>query len=242
MEHEEIPIQRRLMEMRNSDDRKRWIDFWRFSSVVAMAINLVGCAASIGLPTARESAAISAGEKTIVLLRLECTVQNQPYEPFRHSLGAEFNIGLGLGSFETGGRPKFIDTLRFLSPESRREGWTYFVLSPNIYYLAVYPPRRTDVTTHAERMQRAPRWRIDVPPNAKLVYVGTLRLADESNQWISLTFPQTAGQIPVSNEQELASKLLATHFPGMGELQVVLIKPYEGEPIILRSPLPAPAR
>jgi hypothetical protein len=150
MEHE------RLMEMRSSDDRKRWIDFWRFSSVLAMAINLVGCAASIGLPTARESAAMSAGEKKIVLLRLECTVQNQPYEPFRPSLGAEFNIGLGLGSFETGGRPKFIDTLRFLSPESRREGWTYFVLPPNIYYLAVYPPRRTDVTTHAEECKELP--------------------------------------------------------------------------------------
>jgi hypothetical protein len=212
--------------------------------MLALIIQLVGCA-STGLPSARERRAMSVGDKAIVLLKVECTIENQqPYEPFSSSMVAD-NISFGLGSFETGGEPKQSETLRFLSPESRHTGWTYFVLPQGTYYLAVYPPRRTDLSTYQRSLENAPLWRIDVPENAKLVYAGTLHLTGDSDRLLfegRIMRSIWGGQATVTNDHELARRLFAEYLPEMGEVQVVLMQRHEGGPIILRSPLPAPTK
>lgn len=219
--------------------RRRGVGVLRLLIVSVFISCLAGCA-STGLPTATEKTAISAGEKAIVLLRVECAIENQtPYEVFGN-LVTDDNVSFGLGTFETGGEPKRREIPRFLSPESRQRGWTYFILEHGTYYLSVYPPRRTDVFTYERGLKNAPRWRIDVPRNARLVYAGTLRFTGESD-WLLfggriLRSIQT-DTMSVADDEELARKLLIEHFPGLGEVQAVLLKPHKGT-IILHSPLP----
>ena len=215
----------------------------RLLSVFVFISHLVGCA-STGLLTAKERTAVGADEKAIVLLRVDCTIENQqPYEAFSHSL-VDDNVSFGLGSFETGGEPKRLPLLRFLSPESRKDGWTYFVLPHGIHYLAVYPPRRTDVLTYERELKNAPRWRMDIPPNARLVYAGTLRFTGESTGLLfggRIVRTIRIDDMSVTNDEESARKLLTEEFPEFGEIQILLLRLQQG-PIILRSPLPSPTR
>lgn len=222
---------------------RRGLAILRLMSVCFFVSYLVGCA-STGLPTVKERAAVDAGEKAIVLLRVDCTVENQqPYEAFSHSV-MDDNISFGLGSFETGGEPKRLELLRFLSQESRKDGWTYFVLPHGIHYLAVYPPRRTDVLSYERGLKNAPRWRLDIPPNARLIYVGTLRFTGAS---IPLLFGGRImtsiriDEMSVTNDEEWARRLLTEELPGFGEVQSVLLRLQQG-PTILRSPLPSPIK
>ncbi len=220
--------------------RSRALGFLRILGVSVFVGSLVGCASS-GLPAGKETKAVAAGKTAIVLLRVVCTVESQqPYEAFSHSL-IDDNINFGLGSFETGGEPKRLALLRFLSPESREDGWTYFVIPHGIHYLAVYPPRRTDHLTYERGLTNAPRWRMDIPPNARLVYVGTLRIGGESSQLPLGGRIMNSDDMSVTNDEERARKLLTEAFPGFGEVQTVILRLQRG-PTILRSPLPPSAR
>jgi len=176
-----------------------------------------------------------------VLLRVQCTIENQqPYEAFSYSL-MDDNISFGLGSFETGGEPERSTLLRFLSAESRKDGWTYFVLPHGIHYLAVYPPRRTDTFTYEREIRNAPRWRIDIPQDAKLVYVGTLRFTGESDWLLSggrILRSIRIEEMRVTNDEAPAHKLLTEEFSGLGEAQTMLLRLQQG-PTILHSPLPS---
>ncbi len=215
-------------------------NIFRLFSVAIFVSHLAACA-STGLPTVKERTAVGAGEKAIVLLRVQCTIERQqPYEAFSYSL-MDDNISFGVGSFKTGGEPERLALLRFLSPESRKNGWTYFVLPHGIHYLTVYPPRRTDVFTYERGIRNAPRWRIDIPQDAKLVYVGTLRFTGESD-WLlfggRILRSIRIDEMSVTNDEALAHKLLTKEFPGFGEAQTVLLRLQQG-PTILRSPLPS---
>lgn len=220
--------------------QKRGVNIVRLFSAAIFVSCLVGCA-STGLLAVKERTAVGAGEKAIVLLRVQCMIESQQaYEAFSYSL-VDDNINFGLGSFETGGEPERSAPLRFLSAESRKNGWTYFVLPHGIHYLAVYPPRRTDVFTYERGIRNAPRWRIDIPKDAKLVYVGTLRFTGESD-WLlfggRILRSIRIDEMSVTNDEALAHKLLTEEFPGFGEAQTVLLRLQQG-PTILRSPLPS---
>jgi hypothetical protein len=236
--------QRPMTNSRERTARQRIdVNIFRLFSVAIFVSYLAGCA-STGLPTVKERIAVGAGEKAIVLVRVQCKIENQqPYEVFSYSL-MEDNISFGLGSFKTGGEPERLALLRFLSPESRKNGWAYFVLPHGIHYLAVYPPRRTDVFTYERCIRNAPRWRIEIPQDVRLVYAGTLHFTGESD-WLLL-----GGRIlrsiridamSVTNDEELARKLLMEELPGFGEAQTFLLSLQQG-PIILRSPLPLPTK
>lgn len=224
-------------------DQRWWLDILRLLSICVFVSNLVGCA-SIELPTTNERTAVGAGEMAIVLLRVDTTVENQqPYEAFKHSM-TEDNISFGVGSFDTGGEPRRLALMRFLSPESRKDGWTYFALPHGIHYLAAYPPRRTDVWTYERNIKNAPRWRLDIPPNTKLIYAGTLHLTGKSTPLLFGERIMTSIQIDkmsVTNEEVLARKLLTKEFPEFGEVHSALLRLHEGS-TILRSPLPSTIR
>lgn len=231
--------------------QRRGFNIFRLFNVAIFVSHLVGCA-STGMPTVEERTAVGAGEKALVLLRVQCTIEGQqPCEAFGSALLDE-NISFGLGSFETGGEPQPEARQRFLSPESRKNGWTYFVLPHGIHYLAVYPPRRRDAVTYEqpvafmyeERIRKAARWRIDIPPDAKLVYAGTLRFAGESDRLLFGGRRLRSAEIDkvnVANDEELARRLLTEVFPGFGEAQTILLRPQPG-PAILHSPLPSPTK
>ena len=208
-------------------------------SCLALAVHLAGCA-STSPPSATEQASVSAGEKAVVMLRVLCAIEDgRSYEPFGSSL-VDDNVSFAIGSFETGGEPRQTGVLRFLSPESRRDGWTYFILPHGTHYLAVCPPRRTDVFSYDAMVKKLSRYRIDVPRGARLVYAGTLRIEGESEAL--LTGGRIMNEIRSSStriviESSFARELAARHFPDLGALQTVPTRRQEG-PVILSAPLP----
>ena len=206
---------------------------------MAAAACLADCS-STSLPSAVERSSVSSGEMAVVLLRVQCAVEDrQSYQPFGFSM-VEDNISFGLGSFETGGVPDQIGSLRFLSSESRRDGWTYFVLPHGAHYLVVCPPRRTDVFSYDAMVKKLPRYRLDIPRGSKLVYAGTLRLEGESERLLTggrIMTGLRSGDARIVNEQALARELAARHLSGLGELQTVLMRRHEG-PVVLSYPLP----
>lgn len=244
MNRQAIPSQHRRVEVRELGcSRGAWAGLLRILGALALFINPVGCA-SLDVLTATERAGVSAGEKAIVLIRVKCTIDNEPYEPFSFSTVMD-NVSFGLGTFDTMGEPRTVGH-RFLSEESRRAGWTYFVLSPGVYYLAVRPPQRTDWRAYEKMLQAAPRWRIDIPEHAKLIYVGTLDLTGESDPLLlggRIMRSIIAEEATIEREYELASRLLSEHFPDAGEAKTVQMQRWHrGDPIIIRSPLPGSSK
>ena len=204
-----------------------------------------------------ERAAIDAGEKSLVLIRVQCTVDDQPFEPclYRRDdslLSDKIFVGFAMGSFDTFGRPGNT-VVRGLSAESYDDGWVVFVLSPGIYYLQVRGPDSSEVarmgTTdyYARYFPEVPRWRIDVPEGAKWIYAGTLHLAGTVRGTLlfgdRIIDPVKDPDASLSDDRELAGRLLAKHFPDADGIRTILMRKWTpGEPIILRAPLPAPNR
>lgn len=230
---------RNPLEMRNTAQPGRiWTTFQTTLVALAAAILTTGC---VGLPTPTEQSAIVAGKKSLVLLRIEATVRGRPFKPFAGIMVVD-NITLAIGTFRTAGKPEPV-RLRFLSSKSKKEGWTYFVLEPGTYYLAVRPPQSTDAATYDNLWKTAPRWRMDLPANAPAVYVGTMHLAGDG-RWVMFGSRSLesilSSEINTDRDRYLASELLANGCPNVGNMQVVPLKEHRGGPIILHSPLPTP--
>jgi outer membrane protein assembly factor BamE (lipoprotein component of BamABCDE complex) len=192
-----------------------------------------------------EQSAVSVGEKVVVLLNVQCTVDNQPYGAFiKPTFTTEPIFLFGLGSFETFGELRLIGH-RFLSEESRRAGWTYFLLSPGVKYLAVLGPDSSAIAKAGaidsrKYFQEAPRWRIDVPQNVKLIYVGTLQFAGKSDGELLLggkiIRPAISDEASIRDDHGRANSLLSEHFANAGEAKTILMQRWRrGDPIIIRS-------
>jgi len=199
------------------------------------------CTSSMTLKPA-DRARVMAGDKALVLLRLDCRVDGRPYEPFSFTVLMD-NLSFGTGSFDTVGEP--VLTLNgFLSDDSRREGWTFLLLPAGTHYLTVRPPQRSDAITYDRMLKSGPRWRIDVPAGARLVYVGTLSLSGEGD-FLFFGGPILRAideqHLAVRNEQARAARLLAQSFPEAGPMTTRLMQRWhKGDPLIIRSSPPGP--
>lgn len=213
--------------------------------ILSLLVSFVGCA-PLYTPTEAERTAVSAGGKALVLLRIQCTVDEQPYEPFiSPTFTVEPIIALGLGTFATVGEPRYV-VHRFLSDASRQAGWTYFILSPGAYYLAVLGPDSSVSSQMGSAnaqtyLQKTPRWRLDIPEGAGLIYIGTLQLKGKTEGMLlfggKIIRPANGDELVVRNEAELAERLLAEHFPGAGEVKIILMERWRpGDPVIIRTP------
>ena len=231
---------------RDSGDDQRWAGavFLTISGIFFLLGHLVGCT-TLGKVTAIDRAAVIDGGKAVILLNVQCTIDNQPCEAFEPACTTEPIILFGLGSFETVGEPRLAGH-RFLSEASRRAGWTYFLLSPGVYYLAVTGPDSSAISRARSRdsqkyLNEAPRWRIDVPENVKAIYAGTLQLAGKSvGKLLSgrkIVRSANGDEATLRDDHEPANRLLSEHFPDAGEVKTILMQRWrEGEPIIIRSP------
>lgn len=215
----------------------------------ALLVLLFGCAPM--MPTAKEQAALLAGEKSLLVVRVQCMVDGQPFEPCifrRHDslLSDKIHVGFAMGNFDTFGEPGNAD-VRALSEESFDAGWILFVLPPGIYYLYVRGPDSSEVARrgasdyYGDGFRDLPRWRIDVPERAGSIYAGTLHLAGKVRGTLLFgdkIIDPVNGQ-ELSDDRELAARLLAKHFPGTGAIRTILMQRWDpGNPIILRAPLP----
>jgi hypothetical protein len=216
--------------------------------ILAALLTLSGCAFRYGL-VAEEQDAIQAGSQSLALLRVSCSVERNPCECFGE-YGANSDgplLAFGLGSFATAGEPRPVVT-RFLSDSSRAAGWAFFVLPRGVHYLAVAGPLsgvslRTDL---AQLVQEAPRWRIDVPGDSPLIYLGSMKLAglDAGTLMFGAKIVRPApigGAIEIEYEEAPARELLAAHFAPAGEMQTLPLRRWnKGDPIIIRTPVPRP--
>ena len=143
-----------------------------WSALIFAPMLLAACAVTEP-PSAQDVAEVSAGGKTILMFRVVATLDGEPHETFAGSMASD-NVGVALGTFETGGRIRQHEGIRFFSDETRKRGWAYVVTEPGIVYLAFLPPRTTNVIRYAAMFEGAARWRVDAPTDADVVYAGTL--------------------------------------------------------------------
>ena len=199
--------------------------------LVILIFLLSGCATT-GLPSPKNLELINSGKRSVVLLRITCDIDGNPYKVFQSGLTADDPIGFGLGSFETGGKPWFIEP-KFFSDQTRKDGWMYLVLEPGLYYLAVQPPYRYDSSFPTSHL-----WRLDIPPKVRFVYIGTLHLPSIGENLnfgniriLSFIWDNSA----IRNEEDTARKIAAEFLPELQPFKTMLIVKHEG-PIILKTP------
>jgi hypothetical protein len=149
---------------------------------------LTGCGGISGEPpvTADELTSVREGAKAAVVIRIDGEDQDgKALRPFA-TFGA---ITLRIGDEETGGelstvtipgglkkmgKIKYLG--RFLSKESRDDGWLVLFLPPGFYY----------VTLLASKPPVPPPWRVEVPSGVSVIYAGTIYLSAEAENVFSV--------------------------------------------------------
>lgn len=197
---------------------------------------LVGCA-STGVPKGREAADIQEAKKAIVLLRVVAQIGSQNYPPFEYDL-VDSNICFGVGGFDTGGKLRRVEMQKFVSPETRQNGWIYMVLAPGTHYLTVQPPRHTNIFAYMRRFDEPPLWQLDIPQGAKIVYGGTVRIDGFGSPLITGGYwmSEIAYKSVDGNDQERANILSAEYFSELGVPKVSLLQTFGGGPLRFQTP------
>ena len=178
------------------------------------------------LPTGKERSSILREKKTIVLIRIKYDLEDGtlrgPFEGF----GYPKVINIGLSSFLVGGKVKPVPH-RFLSPETRKQGWMFLILKPGIHYIVVFGSQTSDLYTWMSDIRYAPRFRVNIPKNKPLVYIGTLYLHCQSRYVLfgekSCDFFDRR-RIVVQNEESLAEKLTTEYLSDFGPPQTLLMQ------------------
>ena len=226
-------------------------------SMLFLLFQIAGCAEMVGLPRAQEQDAIRSGKQAIVLIRVELELELVKAEGLFTRFGTnvidgrlfgpnddrlpEWTFTVGLGTFETAGNPN-LSKDRLLSEATRRTGWRYFMLAPGSYYLSV----KGRVSYVGHEKDREERWRMDVPAGSRAVYAGSIRFSGKGEILAFgdiriLSFNQVDAQ--VSDESELAARLLADYLPDVGPPTTIPLHRWQpGDTIILRAPVPGPTK
>jgi len=178
--------------------------------------------------------------KSIVLVHIRCTVDNAPDYSHGNATGCSRLVGIGDAGFESGGLLRAMRN-RFVSTQAQDEDWAYFERPPGTYYVAVAGPDSgpawVDVTQGPP--ERMFHYRIDVPEQAGVVYVGTLELTGTVTG--KMTFgvphvePRNADALPVVDERDGAVAVAAEHFADK-PFETALMTPWQtGQPLVLRG-------
>ena len=201
---------------------------------IILAILLSSCTTTV-LPSAKDYDLINSEKRSIVVIRIICKAEGESYEVFRHAVSDD-NIGLALGGFETGGKLRR-KIPAHLSSQTRKDGWLYFVLEPGFHYLAVQPPRRSDIWSYENSFNSAPLWRLDIPPQTGIVYAGTLHIPIIKQKMLfgGLSIKSfITDSIVVIDDEDAARKIAADFFPELETFKTMLMVKHEG-PIILKN-------
>jgi len=202
---------------------------------VILVIMLSGCTTTV-LPSAKDYELLNSGKRSVVLIRIICEGEGEFYEVFRHAVSDD-NIGLALGGFETGGKLRQ-KIPAHLSSQTRKDGWLYYVLEPGFHYLAVQPPRRTDVWSYENSFNSALLWRLDIPPQTGIVYAGTLHIPIIKQKMLfgGLSIKSfIKDSIVVLDDEDAARKIATDFFPELEAFKTILMVKHDG-PIILKTP------
>jgi hypothetical protein len=181
--------------------------------------------------TRDEELSIQKGDRVLVLLRMTAVVEGVSHD---HALQ---DVSIGLGSFDTVGEVTRIDT-RCLSEETREQGWLFFIVEPEVYYLAFGGGTKGTAIRTCSALQTAQKWRIDIPENASSVYIGTvhIRCRNVPIFFFLRNYCDIIDEVVVVNEEEVAREVVADHVPGIGRPETVLLRSHDSPTIILRVP------
>jgi hypothetical protein len=226
---------------RLSQAKHLFLPLIKYLLIAISLIQWTGCATT-GLPDKHELIGINAGKKAIVLLRITCEIDAEAWEPFQSSTIDE-NITFAIGGFDTGGKILPLEFQQFLSSETRKQGWTYFLLEPGIYYLGLQSPRSPSWIP-LEKFKIVPNWRFDIQDGVPSFYIGTLHLTGKGKKtyWVGLNFKKIgirsieSYEVDIRNEYEMAEKIIKEVFPGFAPPQLSIIQKQEGDTIHLRTP------
>jgi len=212
-------------------------------SVLLLAfIGLCANCAFNRLPSSDERSKILAGQRAIVLVRITAEMlDGTPVSAFPTNFMSD-NVNIGLGTFDTGGELELVESPRFLSTELREEGWIYLILGPGTHYVGVMGPQMTRYDFWKAQIKYAQRWRIDIPVDTHVVYIGTLHLycrgmttvfiGKIAKRCIEIDEQRTV----IQNETVPSQKLAAKYFGDYGSPQTLLIQRHDSPTIIFQAP------
>lgn len=191
--------------------------FSRFIFPIAITLTVTSC--TTGLPTVNERSDVQSGKKSVVLLRITCELieDNTPIEAFPGRMSA--SVMILKGGPIIGGKVDVAGAHRFLSPETRKQGWVFFYLEPGIHYLVF------EGMASAAGMYYSPRYEVKIPENSPVVYIGSMHLYCESPYIFETacgTFDK--GRMILSNEEIKAKKLQEEFLPDLGSFQTILME------------------
>lgn len=194
-----------------------------------------GCLSTKPL-TSSDTATVLAQGQTLVVLRIAIRSQTGEFlEPFASTL-ADDNPGVAIGNFKTGGELERTIDMRFLSDESRSDGWFAIILESGTHYFAFLPPRRTDEGSYSRMFNTAERWRVDAPTAASIVYAGSLIIdVDMEPLFFGGEGFWHFGPMEIIDETGIARSLAQQIVPASSDIKTVLMVKHEG-PVILTTP------
>jgi len=211
---------------------------WLAAGVMAAFLAGPAAVAKSGPPSARELQNREGRPLSVLLLRVVLEVDGQPGVAFRHASPVD-NVSFGLSDFSTGMSAKPV-TVRFLSDNTRMDGWAYLVLDLGPHYIAAREPMSTNAFAYDARWKTCPRWSLEIPADARLVYGGTLFLPGKGRAMIfgprqMVEFDST--RLEVRDESSEAGAICRKWFPDLLPLSVQLAKEHRhGDTMIIETP------
>ena len=216
--------------------RKAGVILWlQITAFLALMALLAGCGmVKVGLPNSTESASVQTGQQTLVLLRVTGNLDDGTrVGTFDHSSQVN-NVNLGLSLYVPQGEVALIRPQRFLSPETKEQGWIYFMVKPGAHYLGIIGTcelsSRPGQIQCQNRLNRTRLWKIDIPKGTRLIYIGSMHLRCWSDLY-AFHDPVCSGfnedKMSVRNEENLARQLAASSLDKFGSIHTLLMKPYD---------------
>ena len=208
-----------------------------FGAILLLAGGVVANAANRP-PTDKELTGKDGKPLTVLLIRIVTEVDGSPTGPFRHIASVD-NVTFGLGGFETGMGVKEIGA-KFLSDDTRKEGWTYLLVKPGLHYLAVREPMWKNAFAYSARWKTCPRWRVEIPPGSRVHYAGTLFLPGSGRAMLfgpRQMVEFDSSRLEVRDESVRAAEICRQYLAGLVPLTIrmaVELKP--GETMIIETP------
>jgi hypothetical protein len=194
------------------------------------------------LPSSSERSKILADQRAIVLVRVTAELlDGTPVSAFPTNLMAD-NVNIGLGTFDTGGELELVESPRFLSTQLREEGWIYLILEPGTHYVGITGPQMTRYDLWKRQIKYAQRWRIDIPAETHVVYIGTLHLYCRGMTSVFITkIAKRCTEIDqrrtvIQNETVPAQTLAAEYFGDYGSPQTLLAQRQDSPTRIFQAP------
>jgi hypothetical protein len=196
------------------------------------------------------------GGNVVALARFECAVAVGKGGLFTSSFEPQLptvpTLEMVVGDSASGGEPRWTESRKDfhrLSKEATAQGWTALIKPPGYYYLhfvgitqgytlnlAGYAPEREvrSLGPVSDPLGHKPTLRIELPPQAPIVYIGTIRIDCPTPEDVASVFVRSA-LASVADEHEAAVRLALREFPSLPP-PVTRLAARQSGPILLGVP------